>query len=183
MKFDLEKTNRFWVGAWSFIFGVIAVIILLTIISARRSDQGEAQGTKFIKSITCETKDFSYPFFTYDEAKGRNLRIIAAYDDEKLESISLQYFLYYDDSATIVGSEAHNHAAMNIAFGSDGMEADSLGASYAILNDKLKFSLYAMSDNITETAQKYFLLDGASDLKIETIQDKYAKLGIECVSN
>lgn len=179
----LRRSNRIWVLVWAVVFAVIAIVIISAMGSSRRSDEGQTIGTVEIHSVTCESSDISYPFFTYTDVLTKNLRIVMTHSDGEMRSISLQYNLSYADTDKMIKSEAYNHAAMNLKYGEDNLEADAFNSVYAMMDKDLRFSLYALKEEIGTKGKKYFLIDKVDDYNIDRIQQEYGKLGLKCVKS
>ena len=134
------------------------------------------------QSMSCESNNFAYPFFTYDKSTKKSTRINIIFNNDNLYSIALIYNLYLNDAEIISSSEAANHAAMNISFGNNGLEAESLGMDFARLQDSLKMSLYAKSSDINSASAKYFLLDDndSKAYNVELVKKSYENKGFVC---
>lgn len=134
------------------------------------------------EALICEDHSISYPVFTYDEARSKDLKITADFYDKKLNAISLTYTLYYDDAAKINASEAHNHAAMNIDFGHSGFTADSFDANYSKLQDSMRMVLYANGSDFSLKSAKYFMINVKEELPvtIDEFQSIYKDEGFSC---
>lgn len=132
--------------------------------------------------LSCESEMVSYPFFTYDKAEGRLLKIDAIFENDKLARISLYYKLDYNDASQIQESEVNNHIAMNNAFKEDGLVVDSFGANYSKFFDGLQLSLYAESKDLNGVKEKYFLLDGLSgNYWLDEVKQQMNKMGFDCI--
>lgn len=179
----VRRINGFWVFIWSLLFAGIAIVLIVVINSGQRTDSGSEAGKTEIKALKCTSSTFSYPFFTDTHPTHQDLAITIIHENDTAHSMFLQYILSYSSEEEAVNSEAINHAAMNIAFGKDKLEAGAYSASYATLGRQLKFSLYASGNDITSTAFKYFLLDYVSSNNIQQIRSEYAKIGLQCVED
>lgn len=158
---------------WSLFFAVVAFVLIASLLSQRQTSSGGGTEIVKIKSLTCKTDNYLYPFLKFDESDKKELKIVATFGENDLKSISLQQTLYYNDVNLVSQSEGENHAAMNVGFAENGLGADALGANYAKLSNAMVFGLYAVGDEMNETAMKYFLLDGAkkkdeNDVGVET---------------
>ena len=133
-------------------------------------------------TLACESEKVSYPFFTYDNASGRVLRVNAIFKNDKLSEVSLNYKLNYNDAKEIERSEANNHIAMNNAFKEDGLSVDSFRANYSRLSDGLQLSLYADVKDLNSVREKYFLLDGLNgNYGIDGVKKQINKKGLDCI--
>ena len=174
------KSNSRWIVFWIVAFAVASIIITVSIFSQKREDDNEGATITVIKAVTCKSDDYFYPLFSHDEATKKELRIIVTFNGDDVRSLSLQQMLYYDDKDLAVKSEAENHAAINGHFGEDGMEADALGASFAVMGEGVRYGIYATYDELGMKGKKYFLLDKAKDYDFNSIKDAYTGLGLEC---
>ena len=135
------------------------------------------------ESLACEKKNIPYSVFDYDNAKEKELKINVTFIDNSFDSISLMYWLKYDDEEELKYSEARNHAVMNQKFDEDGMAPDSLDAKYGILNGSVQFSIFASGDDVDKKVLKYFLLDKVTDVKTVTLEKMakiYNEIGLNC---
>ena len=182
------------------IIGIILILVSIVSIlcfamNGQTTYSDQQVSTTTTKSMTCSTSIANYPIFKYDGSTRKSMEIVTIFDsNDKLNKISLVYELYYPDNDKIEQSEAENHAAMNIDFGQNGLEADSLNATYSKLKDRFKISLTADANEISPTTAKYFLLDTSeqdSNKQWETgggytqstIQKIYASKGLKCTSS
>lgn len=136
------------------------------------------------QSLHCESPTMPYPFYSYDESKSKNLKIVTNFYDDVINSIYLVYTLYYDSPQQIIASEANNHADMNISFGKNGLEPDAYNAHYSTIENALKMSLYAKESNINQIAAKYFMIDLQGQTFLPTnlneYEENYEKQGFVC---
>lgn len=173
--------NAFWVLVWSLFFGGLATLLLASMFSQKQSSTGNVTETVMIKSMTCTSDDLNYPFFVFDDSNKKSMKVVATFNGDNMRSIALSHLLYYGDEDLVRQSETENHANMNISFAKDGMRADALGANYAKLTDALEFSLYALYDDVTDVAEKFFLLDGVGGHSYDELKRAYESLGMTCV--
>lgn len=186
----MDKTNRtkksgmagvlVGVGLMLVAAVMLAVLILKEDHKSVYKNSGESKQTQRVESVTCESSTIRYPFFEYDNATGRNLRITASMAGEELRAVSLQYILYYNSADEIINSEAVNHAAMNNHFYVKGLGTDAIGALYAKLSDAMRFSLYQAADTMVESEKEFLLLDKASGYSKDSIKEYFEGLGMEC---
>lgn len=174
------RANRFWVLVWSIFFAIFAIVITISLASQRGVKRGENPDAVYLSSLTCESDEYVYPFLVFNESVRSELRIIAVFGDNEFKTISLQQMLYYDDDESIKASEASNHAAMNISFGDNGLEADALGANFARIQGGMRFGLYETRDKIDDEYMQYFLLDRVDGYDYEHIRQAYEELGMIC---
>ncbi|MBQ6461583.1 hypothetical protein IJJ36_04140 [Candidatus Saccharibacteria bacterium] len=176
------KSNRFWVLIWGCFFAVIAIVLIVSLLSQRRLIMGGDIEDTHIKSLTCESDSYLYPFFVFDQSIKKEFKIILTFDERSFKTISLQQMLYYDDDEYIKQSETKNHAAMNISFGENGLKADALDAVYARRKDGMRFGIYGVREGISDNAMRYFLLDEAEGYDYDNVKLIYEGLGMICTS-
>ena len=178
-----EKSNRFLVLIWSVFFGVISMGLAVSIFSQRETKSGSNEDEVHVKSITCQSDDFIYPFFKDDEIVDEEFKIIVIFDGEIPRTLSLQQVLYYNDIESIKRSEAENHAIMNNSFDNDGLGADAVNATYSLLSNGMRFGLYGVYEKMSEIEMKYFLLEGVEQYDSETLKSAYEKMGLRCIDS
>ena len=174
------NSNRFWVLMWGCFFALIAIVLIISLLSQRLVTISDDVEDVYIKSLTCEADNYLYPFFVFDQSIKKEFKIIVTFDEESFKTISLQQMLYYDDDEYIKQSETKNHAAMNISFGENGLEADTLDAVYARRKDGMRFGIYGVREGISDEAMKYFLLDEAESYDYDSVRLIYEGLGMIC---
>ena len=163
------------------VFVAIIIILLIFLMQGKTTTSGNYPENMSDEALSCEANNIDYPIFTYDNAIKKEAKVNILFSKDKIKSISLSYSLYYNDEEKIIGSEAHNHAAMNISFGKNSMGADALNANYAKLEDKMRMSLYASGSDITTITLKYFLINTESiPDKITDYEDIYKDKGFKC---
>ncbi|MBR3122221.1 hypothetical protein IKF28_02125 [Candidatus Saccharibacteria bacterium] len=177
------ESNKRWIAFWIVALSVIIVFVGWAAIGQHRSDTNEGPKTTQVKSLTCKSDDSLYPFFTFDDSDRRELKTIVTFIGDDVGSISLQQMLYYTDAGLIPKSESENHAAMNNSFSRDGMAVDALDATYAVLSNGLKFSIYSKFDKLNDNEMKYFLLDNLDEYDYNKIKEAYTDLGLNCGNN
>ena len=163
---------------------VIAVVLLiLFFINGETSISGKFPDPDDMISTTCRSGTIAYPYFKIDGSDRKELDIKIVSDNEKVDTISLVYRLYYSSEAAIIESRDVNHFAMNKAFEVVDMEADSLGATYSKLTDNFRFNLFAKAIKINDITKKFFLLDDVGregGLDYEEVRKTYIEQGFEC---
>ena len=179
-KEEKKNNNGVIIGVIIFVIIIIGLIIFF-LTQGSSTTTGNYPDNVSDKSLTCTATNIDYPFFAYDKSNKKEAEINVLFSKDKLRSISLAYSLYYDNAQDIVGSEAHNHAAMNISFGEYHLGADAFNANYAKLEDRMRMSLYASGSDITTTALRYFLINTESvPEKITIFQNIYQNKGFKC---
>ena len=166
------------------ILGCLAILAVMLFLLMRGKTVTVGQYPDPVNSVglSCTNVGNKYPIFTYDSADKRETTVSMIFSGEKLTSISLMHKLYYSSESLITGSEAHNHAAMNIDFGKNHLGADALGANYARLSDGMKMSLYAKADSVTSVTAKYFLINFDEYLPetVAELTENYTAQGFTC---
>lgn len=164
---------------------VAIVLLILFFVNGQTSVTGKFPDPETIVSTTCTSETISYPFFSLNDATKRDLNIKVVSSEEKIDTISLAYRLYYDSEAAITNSRDVNHFAMNKAFEAADMEADSLGATYSRLSDNFRFNLFTKAAKLDDRTKKFFLLDDVDSedgFEYEEVQRAYEKLGFKCIT-
>lgn len=174
------KSNKRWILFWAIAFALLAIVIAIPVITQTRTDTDAGERVTEIRALTCRTAGQLYPYFTYDNSTKKDLKIIVTFADDDVRSLSLQQTLYYPDEEMKVKSEAENHASVNKQFGTDSMQADALGATYAITSDGVRFGLYITSDQLNSKSAKYFLIDEATKHDYNNIRQALVAQGLEC---
>lgn len=163
---------------------VLVAIVLVIIYFLHGKTTTTSEKIPNVKSValSCASDSFIYPIFVYDGSKSRGLEVKMIFSEEELKSISLGYSLLYDSADLVQASEAHNHAAMNISFGKNNLEADAYNAKYTILSDRMRMNLYAPSSKLDETAKLYFLIDGDGTFpkSVQELRKNYESQGFAC---
>ncbi|MBP5513154.1 hypothetical protein J6X73_03295 [Candidatus Saccharibacteria bacterium] len=170
-----------WILVVSLFFACVAIVLFLSITGQRKTTLGSNGEVEHVRSLTCESDDFLYPYLKFDESDKKEFRIIVTFNGDEIRAISLQQMLYYNSDELIVGSEAENHAAINLSFAGDGLMADAFRANFAKLSDGLRISLYGMGEQMGNEFKKYFLLDTVNDANHENILQNYEAMGLKCV--
>lgn len=176
-----SKTN------WAVSIGITLILLAIVLIiwfflQGETKTTGEYPGAITSSSVTCESSEATYPFFTLDESTSKNTSVTVLFSDDSMKSISLIETLYYPDLESSTKSEAHNHAAMNTSFGAAGLGVDAFAANYSTMKDKMVMTLYAEAAEFNEVAAKYFLANGLNKKStIDDFAEKYAEQGFDCV--
>ena len=170
------------------LIGLTALIIaiVLTILSMLYGNTTIVEGgdVKTTQSLTCESDQIVYPFFKNDKANGRLLKISVIMHDDKIDTISLVYKLYYDDNRMIDGFTTSLHSAITESFGADGLEADALGVTYSSFSDSIQMTLYTESKSLDGITNKYFLLeDSYGNYDKDTILQVYKARKLKCTTS
>ena len=166
---------------------IACVIVLIISMKGETKTSGQNPTNVASESLVCESTEINYPITTYDNSVSKKLKIITNFYDGKANAISLVYELFYNSTQQITASEAHNHAAMNISFGKNGLGADSFNANYSKMEKSMKMGLYTNADNIKPISAKYFMLSvnntGSLPSTIQEYQTNYEKQGFICSLN
>lgn len=167
---------------------VVVAIVLLILFFTRgeTTTSGDFPDDEPTISTTCTSKIVNYPFFTTEGAKKKEMDIKVVANKDKIGTISLVYKLYFDSEDERKANRDRNHYDMNMRFSEDKMEADSLGATYSMLSDSFKFTLFADASDLNNTTMKYFMLE---DLKnnggypYASVKKTYQSKGFNCTEN
>lgn len=181
------KKLKYFGATLAIVLLVVVIVVVVIKMHGEVKTSGSTPADVTAQSLLCESNIVKYPIFTYGNANSRNTKINASFYDNKLNSISLTYTLYYDNADRIKASDANNHAAMNISFGSDGLDADAFNAHYSRMSDSLQMGIYASSTEFNSVAAKYFLIEQKEDKNLpQTLTDfqkAYAEKGFNCKVN
>ena len=163
------------------IFAAIIIVLLILLMRGTTTTTGTYPNNVSGTALNCVKKNYLYPFFRYDKSNDKEIKINAIFSQDKLNSISLINTLHYTAESDIIGSEAHNHAAMNKSFGA-ALGPDALGASYAKLTDAMKMSLFAKQDDVNAESARFFLIntDGDFPQTLADYRQNYEKQGFSC---
>lgn len=165
------------------ILAAIIIVLLTLLLSGKTTTTGNYPDNENNKSLTCVSNDINYPIFTYDNSTKKEAKINILFSKDSIRSIALTYSLYYGDATSIIASEAHNHAAMNISFGANNLGTDALNAKYAKLENRMQMNLYATNSEINNVALRYFLINIDNDPTPDTVSSYkaiYEDEGMNC---
>ncbi len=152
---------------------IIAAIIMTILMRGETKTSGQNPENVIGESLICENQSTIYPFFGYDNARARNLRISANFYKDELDTIALTYTLYYDTPGQIEASEAHNHADMGISFGKNNLGADPFNVHFTKLNDSIRMELYITFKDLTPIAAKYFMIELYDEITLPKTLSEY----------
>ena len=179
-----ENTRKVAYAIAGVLFVVIAIVLVILFLLNGSVTKGDSSRTDIeTESLSCESGDVEYPFFSFDESNKKSLKINMIFGEKRLDSLSLVYRLYYDDSDKISGSVAVNHADMNKSFNEDGLPVDVFGATYATLDDSMQMTLNASRKQINGATAKYFLLDEVTNYSKDNLKEHYESKGFKCKDN
>lgn len=160
---------------------VAIIVIILFFLKGNTVISNTGGDTTTTEALACESSKVSYPYFTYDNSTKKNMKINIIFMNNKIDSISLIYNLYYNSAEEINRSESLNHAEMNKNFATKGLDADSLDAKYSKLDTSLQMTLNAETQKINEISARYFLLDkAASSYNMDSLSKQYNSKGLDC---
>lgn len=158
-----KKSKTDWLGSIGLTLILTAVALLVWFfLNGQTKVTGEPTGVTQNSSLTCKVSDVNYPIFTVDDASSKETEVKVLFNGDKMKSVSLTQTMYYNSLDEAKKSEAHNHAAMNVAFGNAGLAADAFEAHYTTQEDKMVMTLYAEAEEYNEVAAKYFRANGTS---------------------
>lgn len=183
-----KKAKQMKVVMWVAICIVIILGVILIIRALKGNVQtiGEYPGDVKSISVTCENTGDDYPIFRYDNSNGKETKVSAIYAGDKLETMSLVHALYYNNLNESIGSEGHNHAAMGIKMGEDGLNIDEFAATYSKSDTRMQMTLFARKADFVRVgskAYKYFLLDNGIPESAEEFREFFQKKGFSCSLN
>lgn len=159
----------------------VVLLILFFLFGGKTNITGNWRDDEATESIIC-SGDISYPFFTYENTDRKEIKINASFSDEKMQTISLVYKMYYNSDDEINRSANLNHAAMNRNFGKDGLTADAYNATYNLLNNAMQMSIYSDVNDFNALSAKYFLLSdiSSSEYTRASVRKIYENKGLMC---
>lgn len=158
---------------------IVALIIILG--KGKTTITGEYPTNVSDDSLVCSADGLKYPFFTYDESNKKTTEIRILFSRDAIKSISLTHTLFYDDMTNVIGSEAHNHAALGKSFANDGLGVDEFNAVYTKFDDRMQMNLYATNAQLNDVSMKYFMLNTKEFLiGIDDFQRAYQNYGFRC---
>lgn len=161
-----------------------ATILAFLLLNGKTTTTEQPIESRTTRALVCQATGIDYPIFTYDQATRKEAKVNATFSNNGLGSMSFSYTMYYDDELSIIASEAHNHAAMNISFGHNGLTADAYNAKYSKNDDSMRMSLYVNKTDLSAIAMKYLMLDAKEDSEVpQTLEDyqaRYQAQGFSC---
>lgn len=178
-----RKNSHVLIYVGMILAGVAIILAIVFWLKGETKTYGNYPDPETNASLSCKTVGFSYPFFSYDNAKKRSTEMNAIFNGEELKTMTLVYTLDYDDASEVERSEASNHGTMNKHFYEDGLSADAFDSNYARLSDALKYTISADADKIYNGGgTKYFLLSEAGEppYSINMVKKVYQKKGFKC---
>lgn len=167
------------------ILATIIVTLFILLLNGKTTTTGSYPDNVSDESLTCTAENIDYPFFAYDNALKKEAKINILFSRDKLKSIALTYSLYYNDSASITASEAHNHATMNKSFATSGLKiADAYNAKYAKMENRMQMNLYTTASDFDNIAKKYFFIAEETPIpeNIASFKRAYEAIGFKCES-
>lgn len=165
----------------SIILGIavlVAIFLIFNSLGGKVKTFGAIKDNEYSESITCFVKNYSYPFFAYYNTDNRKTTLTMTFNDEVLTNIYLVQELYYINNDSPAISATMNHVSMNEAFGAE-HGADAFNANYYYNDNLMRMTLYAKSDQLTESARKFFLISNGSLTK-NTLINEYRAQGFIC---
>lgn len=164
------------------LFFVTAVAIFLVFgLKGETKTSGKLDDAESSESITCIAENLSYPYFTYDNADSKSIKITMVFSGNNLASIYLAQEMRYSDKVSAGASEAVNHASMNKVFNT-GYGPDAFNASYYIDDNLMRMTLYTEANKLTEDAKKFFLASNTATTK-SVLTKNYEAQGFTCKEN
>lgn len=177
-----QKTTEIIAGCLLITIAIILIIIFF--LRGNTTIVNNKMETTKSTALACSSTIVKYPFFTHDNANSRELNIKLLFSNEDLRSVALDYSLFYNNETMATASEAHNHAAMNISYGTNGLGPDALNVKYTILDDRLRTNLFANASDIDIVSARYFLINtetaGGLPKTLTDYQQNYTRQGLDC---
>lgn len=172
---------------WAFIAGLAIIVVVVTLVlclalRGNTSTTGAFPNPETSEYISCEATGVTNSIFDVSNASSYSTRAVATFNSSKLSSVSVSYTLNYANESEVNGSEAINHAALNLATQKEGLGADIFNAHFSKLSDRLEIRLYAEADDITTTSSKYLMLNTAGSYSMSSIKQNYQSQGFACTS-
>lgn len=177
-----SKSVKNWIMPIGVILILLAVVLATVFLLRGNTTVTDNKGAT-VKNMTlsCIASGIEYPFFRYDNSTNKETKITLLFNGDNFKSISLFHTLHYGDADSVKGSEAQNHAAMNISFGENNLDADALSATYSMQTNKLIFTLYADVTDFNNNTSKYFLArDYDNKTTINNLKKNYEDQGFNC---
>ena len=173
-------------GGLQLLFGlclvlVAIVLVILLFLNGNTTIENADSDVTSTTALSCDSSKVVYPFFSYDNSKKKELKINVLFVNNKIDSISLIYNLYYGTQEEIAKSETLNHAEMNQSFVAKSLGPDAFGANYSKLNDSMQMTLNAEGRELNELSGKFFLLEKAgSSYDKDSLSKLYNSKGLNC---
>lgn len=159
---------------------VATVLIILFLLQGETvSVDGESEVEATV-SMVCTSDEALYPFFAEGE---QSIKVNAVLEKDKISTIALTLKIHGgDDAKTIEQTTTRLNAAMNKAFGANGMTADALGATYSVLEDASQMRIYSEARNLNSASAQFFLLEELSgNYNRKKVEQAYNDRGLDCV--
>ena len=185
MENKTKNKQKVWltiIGIFLILISIVSIICFL--LSGQTTTTGQTGSIVSSNSLTCEGNNIPYQFLSYDNAKSKNAKITASFNDDKLNAISFSYTLYYGSPEQAEESKTINSAELNVFYGKDGLPANSFSKSLYADNEKTVISLYANTDDFNDRTSKYFIADGlGKNSSFDSFVKKYEEQGFICKQN
>lgn len=174
---------------WRLILAVVILIIFMVAAGLIRLTNGKTTITsgennnEEVSTLTCESNEIAYPFFTYDDSEAKELKINAVFKDDVLDSISLVYALTYANEDEAKKSELKNHIDFEVGIQDEGIRREDLNSDHQIMDNVYQLSMYNSGNDMSNKIAKYYLIDFLSE---DYTQAKVSKSivghGLDCVN-
>lgn len=171
------------------LLGVILIIVaivlaILSLLSGNSTGSSTGGIVDTTQSLTCTSEEIAYPPSGQNDSTGKAIKIIATFDDSKLDTISLTYRVAYESESSANQGATDLRIAVNKNFAEDSLGVDSLGITYSTIKNVAQLNLYAKAKEINSTSEKYFMLDGANgSFKQDNLAKIYSDKGFNCTVN
>lgn len=174
-----NKTNK----NWCILMLVVGIIILIVFIvwllmKGDVKTTGEYPDDVTPGTLKCVAKDLPYKFFK-DNPSSTEIEVNAIFAKNKIDSISFIVKAFYDDPTTAKTMSDGHQGDMNNSFYSNGMEAFSLDAKYALDDKMAQMSLYAKPKDLNDISSKYLMLSSLPD-NLTGYKRAYLAQGFTC---
>lgn len=178
------KSSKFYY----FIFGITLILLafflfILFLLNGETKYTDSDPTAEVTKSVTCSSKNVSYPFFTVQNADSRNLEIIVIFDEkDTIDTISLSYSLSFGNPSEADSASTSNSISFSKAISDDNLPTDYFDDIFSTVDSNSIFRIMTGNKKLNGIVAKYFLLDEASfRSSIKTIVAEYNKKGLDCV--
>lgn len=164
---------------------LITVAIILTLwllLRGQTNVAGEHPEPDVSKSLVCINDDFEYFAFSATDAIKTDTHIIAVFVGDELSSISLTQKYFYNSSSEAMAEKSRFQVSVEKSFSGSSLGYRALGANYAAIDNMLRMSLSANSDEINMNSKKYFLIEDSPNTIFE-YKKNYEKQNFTCKEN
>lgn len=179
-----KKNNKSFITVLivSIIFTILGICLFLWFFAnGETTTTGHFPKPETSESLTCESNNIQLPILNTDNTTKTSSKVMVTFTENKLNSISMTYSLYYNSQNQVETSESTNHAKLNLKTQEEGLGPNIFNLHFSKFNDHLEIHMYADSNNITEKTSSYLLLDNIKTLDKSTIRQNYIDRDFKCV--